>query len=198
MAAQQPPQAIPGTVYVTFSAEINAQTSEGLQGVMANCATQGVKTVYLALSTPGGDVAQGITLYNFLRGMPFKLITHNVGNVDSIGNVIFLAGQERYACTHSTFMFHGVAFNFINQTVKIEEKNAREMLDNILSNHVRIGSIIEERTKLDKAVIPELFRESQTKDATFAKTCGIVDDIRDLQIPDGGPVISLVFQRQPV
>ena len=49
---------------------------------MANCATQGVKTVYLALSTPGGDVAQGITLYNLLRGMPFKLITHNVGNVD--------------------------------------------------------------------------------------------------------------------
>lgn len=95
-------------------------------------------------------------------------------------------------------MFHGVAFNVANQNIRLEEKNTREMLENILSNHIRIGSIIEERTKLDKSIIPELFREAQTKDATFAKGCGIVHDIRDLQIPAGGPVISLVFQRQPV
>ncbi len=42
------------------------------------------------------------------EGVPYKLITHNVGNVDSIGNVIFLAAEERYACSTSTFMFHGV------------------------------------------------------------------------------------------
>jgi ATP-dependent protease ClpP protease subunit len=76
-----------------------------------------------------------------------------VGNVDSIGNVIFLAGQERYACPHTTFMFHGVAFNFFNQTVKLEGKNTRETLDNILSLHSRMGSIIKERTKLEAAQI---------------------------------------------
>jgi ATP-dependent protease ClpP protease subunit len=54
-------------------------------------------------------VAQGINIYNVLCGMPFKLVTHNVGNVDSIGDVVFLAGETRYACAHSTFMFHGVA-----------------------------------------------------------------------------------------
>ena len=53
----------------------------------------------------------GMNLYNVMRAMPFKLITHNVGNVDSIGNAIFLAGVARYACPHSTFMFHGVGFN---------------------------------------------------------------------------------------
>jgi ATP-dependent protease ClpP protease subunit len=37
----------------------------------------------------------GLTTYNFLRAMPFTLINHNIGNVDSIGNVILLAGQER-------------------------------------------------------------------------------------------------------
>jgi len=138
----------------------------------------------------------GMTLYNVLRGMPFHLITHNVGNVDSIGNAVFLAGRTRYACPHSTFMFHGVGFNVQqSQTIRLEEKNIREMLDNILSNHARIGTILEERTKLDKALIPELFREAQTKDAAFAVGCGIVDEIRDLQIPPGGSVISLVFQR---
>lgn len=159
----------PETVYVTFNAEITPNTAEGLLAVMANCATQKVKTVYLAFSTPGGDVMQGMTLYNVLRGMPFELITHNVGNVDSIGNAVFLAGNKRYACPHATFMFHGVGFNVQqNQTVRLEEKNIREMLENITSNHRRIGTVLEERTKIDKPLIPELFREAQTKDSAFA------------------------------
>ena len=138
---------------------------------------------------------QGMTLYNVLRGMPFELITHNVGNVDSIGNAVFLAESKRYASPHATFMFHGVGFNMANQTIRLEEKNVREMLENISSNHRRIGTVLEERTKIDKALIPELFREAQTKDAAFAVSCGIVHEIRDLKIPPGGPVISLVFQR---
>ena len=185
----------PKTVYVMFSAEISPQTTESLLAVMANCATQGVQQVYLALSTPGGDVTQGVTLYNVLRGMPFELTTHNVGNVDSIGNAVFLAGSKRYAAPHSTFMFHGVGFNMANQTIRLEEKNVLEMLDNIKSNHDRIGSILEERTQIPKAVIKELFREAQTKDATFAVGCGIVHEIRDIQIPPGSTVVSLVFQR---
>ena len=53
----------------------------------------------------------GMNLYNVLRGLPRDLTIHNVGNVGSIGNAIFLAGSKRYACAHSTFMFHGVGFN---------------------------------------------------------------------------------------
>ena len=189
-----PPTPTPQTVYIVFTAEINPKTCQSLLAVIANCATQGVKIVHLLLSTPGGDVTQGITLYNVLRGMPFQLITHNAGNVDSIGNAVFLAGEPRYACKHSTFMFHGVGFNMANQTIRLEEKNVREMIDNITSNHGRIGTILEERTKLDKAVVQELFREAQTKDATYAVGCGIVNEIRDIDIPTGSTVISLVFQ----
>ena len=194
-AQQQAQKPTPETVYVTFNAEITPASAEGLLAVMANCATQNVKKVYLAISTPGGDVMQGMTVYNILRGMPFELTTHNVGNIDSMGNVIFLAGAKRYACAHATFMFHGVGFDMHNQNVRLEQKNVLEMLDNITNNHGRIGTILEERTKIDKALIPELFRQAQTKDANFAVSCGIIDDIRDLQIPPGGPVISLVFQR---
>jgi ATP-dependent Clp protease protease subunit len=193
-ALQGPGTVVPETVYVIFTALIDPKTAQALLGVLANCATQKVKRVYLAISTPGGDVVQGITLYNILRGMPFELVTHNVGNVDSIGNAVFLAGTRRYASKHSTFMFHGVGFDFKNHTGRLEEKNVREMLANIASNHERIGSVLEERTKIDKSVIPELFREAQTKNATFAVSHGIIDEIRDFNIPDGSPVVSLVFQ----
>jgi hypothetical protein len=57
-----------------------------------------------------------------------------MGNIDSIGNAIFLAGKTRKACTHSTFMFHGVGFD-IHQ--RLEEKNLREGLDSILATQRR-------------------------------------------------------------
>jgi ATP-dependent Clp protease protease subunit len=184
----------PSEVYVSFSAEINANTTEALLGAMANIATQHIPKVTLCLSTPGGGVMQGLNIYNMLRGMPFKLVTHNVGNVDSIGNAIFLAGEERFACPHSTFMFHGVGFA-ADSTMRFEEKLLRERLDSILADQKRIGTIIEERTTLTARQIKPLFREARTKDADYALNAGIIDQIKEINVPTGIPVISLVFQR---
>ncbi len=81
--------------YVNFSAEINASTAENLMALMARHANEGTEEVRLLLSTPGGQVMAGITVYNFLRALPFRLVIHNAGNIDSIGNAIFLAGPIR-------------------------------------------------------------------------------------------------------
>ena len=182
------------TVYVSFSAEVVPKTAESLIGLVSTLATQKVPHVYLMLSTPGGAVMSGLSLYNVLRGMPFELTVHNVGNVDSIGNAVFLAGTKRYACPHSTFMFHGVGFD-VQSPMRMEEKYLRERLDSIYADQRRIGQIIEERTQLDSEQINQLFLEAQTKDAAFAVSCGIVHEIRDVQIPPGSPVVTLVFQR---
>jgi len=145
------------TAYVSFSAEINAHTTESLIAAM----------------------------------------THNVGNVDSIGNAIFLAGEKRYACEHSTFMFHGVAavFQPAAAQIQLDAKQLRERLDGLDADELRIGSIIEQRTKLDHAEVVALFREQRTKDAANAVSAGIVHEIKDVQIPPGSPIVALVFQR---
>lgn len=181
-------------VYVSFSAEINVNTTENLIGIMANCANLEVKQVYLLLSTPGGQVMSGMNIYSVLKGMPFELITHNVGNVDSIGNAIFLAGNKRYATPNATFMFHGVGFNAtIND--RFEEKDLRERLEGLLSDQNRIGGIIAQRTKISQEETAGLFRQAQTKDATFALDKGIIDEIRELKITPGAPIVSLIFKR---
>jgi ATP-dependent protease ClpP protease subunit len=184
---------IPNRVYIVFTAEIVPQTTEALIQALSNLAQKNVPEVYLAFATPGGNVMHGMTLYNFLRGAPFKLITHNIGNVDSIGNAVFLAGVERYACKHSTFMFHGVGFD--RPAGRLEEKALREMLDGIGNDQHRIGGIIAERSSIAQEEIEGLFREAQTKNAEFARERGIVHDIREFQLPAGQPVISFVFQR---
>jgi ATP-dependent protease ClpP protease subunit len=187
----------PHTVYISFSAEIIPHTTESLIATAANFVNQGTKQIYLMISTPGGSVMHGMNLYNVLRSLPVELITHNVGNVDSIGNAVFLAGSKRYACANSTFMFHGVGFD-VRQQIRMEEKFLRERLDSITADQKRIGDIISQRTRISKEDVEKLFLEAQTKDAAFAAGCGIIDEIRDVQIPVGSPVVALVFQRQGV
>ena len=182
------------TVYVSFTAEVVPKTTESLIAVFANLVNQHVPHVYLMLSTPGGQVMSGLAVYNYLRGLPCELTIHNVGNVDSIGNAIFLAGSRRYACSHSTFMFHGVGFDIQNPT-RLEEKFLKERLESLSADQKRIGGILSERTNLTDEQIHQLFLEAQTKDSAYAIGCGIVHEIRDVQIPAGGPIISLVFQR---
>jgi ATP-dependent Clp protease, protease subunit len=194
MAIRMPAAAPPTEVYVSFSAEIMPQSTEALIALLAQQAVLGVPKVTLLLSTPGGSVMNGLNLYNVLRGFPFHLVTHNVGNVDSIGNAVFLAGAERYACPHSTFMFHGVGFDAIPGT-RFEEKMARERLNGIVADQKRIASVIQQHTSLGANAVRALFREMRTKDAAYAVSCGIVNEIRDVNVPAGVPVYGLVFQR---
>ena len=180
------------TAYLVFHASVNPVTAQHFMATCANLLNQGNNELYLCLSTPGGEVASGITIYNFLRGLPIKVITHNIGNIDSIGNAIFLAGEMRRASQHSTFMFHGVGFDIKSQ-MRIEEKNLREMMDAMSADHKRMADIIADRTTLSFDEARQLFTEARTKNADDALNAGVVHEVADLAIPPGAPVTTLVL-----
>lgn len=185
----------PETVYLSFAAEINQTTTEGLLGLCSNLVNQGAKTIYLLLSSPGGNVLNGITIYNILRALPAKVITHNTGSIDSIANVVFLAGEERYSSPNATFMFHGMGFD-INQATRFEEKlRELERLDLIITDQRKIGAIICERTDVSTEEVEKMFREAVTRDPDYAKAHGIIHDIREAKVPPGSPIHQLVFKR---
>jgi ATP-dependent protease ClpP protease subunit len=167
-------------------------TSQNLIATCSQLVASGTTELYLALSTPGGQVMAGLTAFNVLKALPAKIITHNVGNIDSIGNAIFLAGAERFACRHSTFMFHGVGID-IPGGARLEEKNLQESLDSILADQRRIGSIIQSNSTLSADETGKLFREARTKDANAALQIGLVHRIEEFAIPSGAPVVSLVL-----
>ena len=177
-------------VYLLFQSEVNQQTCERLCTAMGTLANQGYREIYFLLSTPGGTVSNGLAIYNFMRGLPCRFVTHNIGNVDSIGNVIYLGGEERYTCAHATFMFHGVGFN-TQQAMRFEQKNLKEMLDSIAHDHRRIGGIFRERSNLNSRNVIKLFLEARTKDANFAVERGLAHAIREVEIEPGRQIVSL-------
>lgn len=184
------PQGPPPLQFISFTSDVTPASAKALLAACAQCASSGIKGVYLLLSTPGGDVREGMALYNILRGMPFELTTHNVANVDSIGNVIFLAGKKRYACSSATFMFHGVGFNV--EKVRLERRNLKEMTGGIDADTTRMSAVIAaEATFPKQSTIAKLFLEASTKDAAYAKANGIIHEIRDVQIPPNVPVLQV-------
>ena len=42
----------------------------------------------------GGDVAAGIVLYNYLKSLPFEVMTHNIGEVSSSAILFYLGGTK--------------------------------------------------------------------------------------------------------
>jgi ATP-dependent protease ClpP protease subunit len=179
------------TTFVNFHAAINQRTSQNLMTAVAQKLAAGTDHFYILLSTPGGEIPSGMTVYNFLRAIPARITMHNIGNVDSIGNAIFLAADERFACAHSTFMFHGVGLQI--QNLVVEEKRAREILHSLLADQIRIADIIVERTNINRRRSRQLFREARTKNADEALATGIIHRICDPAVPVGADIISFVF-----
>src|SRR5271167_405496 len=101
------------TIYVNYFDSIDDAKTKALMAICSDIvAKQKPRTIYFLFSSMGGSVNAGITLYNFLRALPVEIVMHNNGSMDSIANVIFLAASKRYAARHSSFLFHGINWNF--------------------------------------------------------------------------------------
>lgn len=176
--------------YIKFSSPINQQTSQNLMHFLGEQVNKGEKEFYFLISSTGGNVNDGIVLYNFIRALPAKVIMHNIGVIDSIANVIFLSADERYCSPNSSFLFHGVGFN-IMQPQRLEEKELREKLVMIERDQKNIAGIISERTKLKEDEIMDMFFRAKTKTPDEAKEAGIVKEIKLANIPEKSLIVSL-------
>lgn len=149
-------------------------------------------TLYFLISSNGGDVDSGIALYNFLKALPFKIIMHNIGSIDSIANVIFLAGDERYASKHTSFLFHGVALN-LTQPVSFGLNQLNEITNRLAISQEKIAGIVCQNTSITKKQIAKLFKEGKTEGTSFALSKGIINAEKPAVVPTGAPFVSLNF-----
>ncbi len=168
------------TEYVWFSRGVNDQTMHELIITLREISTRSAE-VHLLINSNGGNVHAGIHCYTMMRSLPITLITYNVGHIDSIANVLFLAGEKRYCAPTSIFLFHSVGFDF-NSPTRLDGRQFREYLDSVEADHTRIGDIISSRSLLERSKAREFFDVQRVYDANWAKDKGIVHEISNLQL----------------
>ena len=170
-------------VFISFFGDISLPNVQNLMNTFLQISGQNPSLISFLFSSPGGDVSAGITFYNFLKSLSTKIIVYNMGNIDSVATVIFLAGNERFACPHSTFLFHGTKCRiFADQALDLS--NVREMESRIEKDEEKIAGIIASNTNITEDEIKELFRQGASKDLSFAKDKNIIKDIKVPEIGD--------------
>lgn len=170
--------------------EVNYTSSNSLVNLIKKSLKESVTEVHLLISTTGGIIPNGIGLYNFLRSLPMKIIAYNIGNVDSIGNVLFLAGEERYACPQSTFLMHGVKTQ-MPMIDKLEQPILSEKLNGILVDQKRIAAIITENSDYTSEELEKMFLIGVNIDAPTAKQKKLINDIRMPSIPEAAVIYTV-------
>jgi ATP-dependent Clp protease, protease subunit len=167
---------------VIFSAPVDPQSINQLLAHVVNLQVSGATSLTIAISSPGEAIVNGIAAYNALSSAQFLVSTDNIGNIDSIAIVLFLAGARRLTNSTSTFMFHGVGFDG-NANERLEERNLLEKSDVIRSDHKRIASIIAQKTSLSIREAETLFRKRSTQDAAWSVTNRFADKTDEFKMP---------------
>lgn len=91
---------------IHFVGPINSSVSGQFIRKCSDAISQGATELLVQITTMGGECSYGFALYNFLRALPIPVNTHNLGTVESMGNILFMAGERRTACHYSKFLIH--------------------------------------------------------------------------------------------
>jgi ATP-dependent Clp protease, protease subunit len=185
------------TFYVKFFAPVMQESINVLMQVVDKKLSQGAKKMGLLISTPGGDVFHGLSAYNYLKGIPLEITTHNFGSADSIGVVIFCAGSKRLSVPHARFLLHGVMCNFPGP-VSLEEKQLEERLKGLQIDMGNIASIISDTVKKDKQQVLNDMLNRTTLYPEQAIEYGLVHEIKSELFEPGAEVISIQMSGQAV
>jgi ATP-dependent Clp protease protease subunit len=173
---------------VHFIGPINATSACTVRNLCLQALQSGASEIELHMSTEGGNMTAGFALYFFLKSLPLPLTTYNVGSVESIGVVIFLAGQKRYACPGTRFLIHPLHWGFGN-LVAADHARVSEWRDCLDFDAERYATIFQDTTAGSPGsedIRRYLTGSSRLYTAETAVNAGIVHAARQAQLPPAG------------
>jgi ATP-dependent protease ClpP protease subunit len=177
-------------VIIRFMAPIDGASIKQLLTTVEQRLKQGVDHFTLLISSPGGSVFHGLSAYNFLKGIPAQVTTHNFGSVDSIGVVLYCAGTRRYTVPHSRFLMHGVSANFVGNQ-RLEEKQIEERLKSMQIDIWNIANVIASTTGAPVEQVNAAILDRATLNAEDARGWGLVHEVRSELFEAGADLIAI-------
>jgi len=182
-------------VVIKFFAPVNENTINSLMNAIDQKMKQGVTNFTILISSTGGTVFHGLSAYNYLKGIPATITTHNFGSVDSISVVLYCGGSKRLSVPQARFLLHGVSSIFAQNT-NLEEKQLEERLKALKIDIENIAKVIAANTGKSVEAVINAMLERTTLNPEEAQAWGLVNEISSELFEAGSEVISIQFQQQ--
>ena len=180
MAAQ--PQPLPPEVYGIFSGPITADTVARIVNGLTTASANNVRHVHMLFHSTGGNVGDGVTLYNIFRALPFELTLYNSGIVASIAVIAYLGGRRRVADAHATFMIHRTQVPVV---AGVPAARMQTIVDGAVLDDSRTEAILREHLALSDEQWRLFNHDDLYFSADEAVACHIADRIGDFAPPSG-------------
>jgi len=174
---------------IRFFKDVNEESIQGLLATIDQRIAQGVEEFSLLISSGGGTVFHGLSAYNYLKGLPVTIDTHNFGLVDSISVVLYCAGRKKYCSPQARFLLHTVQANY--QNVSFEEPQLVEALNGLRIDTENIARVIAANVGVDVEEVKAKMLARTTLNPDEAKEWGLVDEIRTELYPAGSEVLII-------
>jgi ATP-dependent Clp protease protease subunit len=158
--------------------------------------SEGQHEFLLLMSSNGGSIFHGVSAYNYLKGIPAKITTHNFGHVDSVSLVIFCSGAMRYSVPQASFLLHG-ASTTIQQDVQVDDRQLEESLIRMRKDLKVIANIVSGATGNGLPEVEEAMRVRTVLSPEAAMEWGLIHETRSTLMPKDAEVIS-IQHHQPV
>lgn len=127
-------------------------------GIVKELEELDVDTVNVHINSYGGDVSEGLAIYNTLKNKGVKVVTHCDGFACSAASVVFMAGEERVMNSASLLMVHnpwtymrGNAKEFRKQADdldKIAQAAVNAYMAKVTINEEKLKKLLEEESWL--------------------------------------------------
>lgn len=95
-------------------------------------------TLIININSTGGNVSDGIAIYNTIKKLPCNVITHNLGDVSSAAILLYIAGKTRTAADISKFMIHPIVLNLNRICNYYQIKELINILEADINNYFSI------------------------------------------------------------
>ena len=131
------------------------------------------KPIILYLSSPGGEVMNGLGLVSAIQTSKTPVYTVVLAEACSMGLVISIAGHRRYAMPNAVYLMHDGSTGVVDSVSKARDRiefDGKELAD-------RMKNIILSNTKLTKKQYEEKYRQEWYFLPDTAKKYGFTDYI---------------------
>ena len=181
-------------VVIKFFAPVIDVTINALMNAVDQKMKEGISAFIVLISSPGGSVFHGLSAYNYLKGLPVTITTHNFGSIDSIGVVLYCGGSKRLSVPQARFLLHGVTAHF--QKERLEEKQIEERLKGLRIDLENIARVIAANTGKTVQEVKNAMLERTTLNPDEAKRWGLAHEIQSELFEAGSEVISIHYHQE--
>lgn len=172
----------------------DATSADDVRNALSNVKA---KTIRLKISSPGGDVFDGVEIYNYLKDLDAHVIVEVTALAASAASLIAMAGDEIIMRTGSTMMVHEASTMAYGTKSDIQKTmNALDAIDQSIIN------IYAQKTGLDAEEIKNMIQAETWMTAEEALSKGFATSIETVEEPEpdqnnniNEEIINTIIQR---